>query len=126
MQPDLASLQGGLSSGAIEGTAAGQDLITNLNQVNQSTALQQVRQFASQLDTGRTGSDDHKSGIELTLLTQELNTFPQSGDIVQAVKPLGMLTDSWNTEIIGFRAGGQDQISPLEPASAFRGQIAGI
>ena len=88
VQPDLASLQGGLSSRAIEGTAAGQDLITNLNQVNQSTALQQVRQFASQLDTGRTGSDDHKSGIGLTLLTQELNTFPQRGDIVEAVEPL--------------------------------------
>ena len=126
MQPDLASLQGGLSSGAIEGSAAGKDLITNLNQVNQSTALQQVRHFASQLDTGRAGSDDHKSGIGLTLLTQELNTFPQRGDIVEAVEPLGVLTDPWDTEIIRFRAGGQDQISPFQPASAFRGQITGV
>jgi len=126
MQPDLASFEGCLSFGSIEGSAAGKDFITNLNEVNQGTALQQVRQFAGQLDTGWAGPDDDKSSIGFPLLTQEVNAFPQRGDIIQVVKPLGVLTDSWDTEIVGFRACCQDQISPFQPASLVSGQITSV
>ena len=60
---DLPTLEGDGGPFAIEGAAVGKNRRPHLDQMQSRGTIEQVRQFAGQFHAGRTGADDHQSGI---------------------------------------------------------------